>query len=96
MSKNINLTLTVTEFQQILESLLFHCSVDCSSSIDKTLCEDLKNLAIKLRKNNPEILTKNCYFFKDEQENYHDKFTIELLEFFPETIIEKFQTDNTF
>lgn len=80
----IKLNLTESEFKIVLESLLFHSSVDVNSRWCKDECDAGLELAENLRKSYPKILTENLYVFKDT--TFHDISTEKIVDLFPETI----------
>jgi len=91
----VNVNLTAREYQLILESILFTCSIDVSCNVYREETEDIKNLGIKLRKLYPEILTENVKIteippyatkFGDGGEFYCDEHTPEILHYFPEIV----------
>lgn len=78
------LNLTEQQLKVVLESLLFHSSVDVNSRWCKDECETGIDLAQNLRKTYPSILTENLYVFKDTI--YHDSTTEKIVDLFPETL----------
>jgi len=87
---SIVLHLSVKEYQYILESLLFACSVDISANWYSEDVEIFKTLAFRLRAEFPKIPTENIKVVINERENFelYDAHTDEILEYFPE-ILEK-------
>lgn len=86
-TKECKLNLTASQFKLILESLLFHSSVDINSRWSKTECEDAFDLIDSLRNQHPKILTDNLFVFNEEI--YHDKITEKIVDLFPEIIENK-------
>lgn len=78
------LKLTEPQLKIILESLLFHSSVDANSRWGKDECESSVKLASDLRKTYPKVLTENLYIFKDTI--FHDTLTEKIVDLFPETL----------
>lgn len=78
------LKLTEAELKIILESLLFHSSVDVNSRWSKDECDASIELASNLRKAYPKVLTENLYIFKDTI--FHDILTEKIVDLFPETL----------
>jgi hypothetical protein len=83
---NIILNLTYEEYKTILESLVFSCSTDISASWYEADYQSMKNLAIKMRNENPQILTDNIEIMEDILP-YEDFWTNEIKEKFLELTV---------
>jgi hypothetical protein len=82
-SYNIN-NLTEEQLRLIIEALLFSSSTTVNARWYSEEDENLKNMALELRKEYPEVLTKNISII--EEEEYYDKFAPEIIDFFPEVL----------
>ena len=74
--------LSENELRLLTESLLFSASTSVNAKWYSEDDEELMDLAIKLRKNHPEVLMKNIFIL--EEKTYHDKFSKKIIDFFPE------------
>ena len=83
-TKECKLNLSLSQYKLILESLLFHSSVDVNSRLSKNECEDAFDLIESLRNKYPKFLTENTYVFKDSL--YHDQITKKIVDLFPEIV----------
>jgi hypothetical protein len=82
-SYNIN-NLSEEQLRLIIEALLFSSSTTVNARWYSEEDESLLNMALELRKEFPEVLTKNISII--EEEEYYDKFAPEIINFFPEVL----------
>jgi len=82
-SYNIN-NLTEEQLRLIIEALLFSASTTVNARWYSEEDEALKNMALNLRKEFPEVLTKNISII--EEEEYYDEFAPEIIDLFPELL----------
>jgi hypothetical protein len=82
-SYNIN-NLSEEQLRLIIEALLFSASTTVNARWYSEEDENLLNMALELRKEFPEVLTKNISII--EEEEYYDKFAPEIIDFFPEIL----------
>jgi hypothetical protein len=80
----IQLNLTKEQLKIVLESLLFHSSVDINSRWCKDECDLSYDLAKNIRQKHPKILTENVYIFKED--SLHDDISKKIVDLFPETL----------
>jgi hypothetical protein len=86
-SYNIN-NLTEEQLRLIIEALLFSASTTVNARWYSEEDESLKNMALNLRKEFPEVLTKNISII--EEEEYYDEFAPEIIDLFPEILEQMF------
>jgi hypothetical protein len=82
-SYNIN-NLTEEQLRLIIEALLFSSSTTVNARWYSEEDEALKNMALNLRKEFPEVLTKNILII--EEKEYYDEFAPEIIDLFPEIL----------
>lgn len=82
-SYNIN-KLSEEQLRLIIEALLFSSSTTVNARWYSEEDESLLNMALNLRKEFPEVLTKNISII--EEEEYYDKFAPDIIDFFPEVL----------
>lgn len=86
-TREYKLNLTHSQLKLILESLLFHTSVDVNSRWCKNECDEGMKLAENLRNLYPKILTDNLFVFNETI--YHDETTEKIVDLFPEVLENK-------
>ena len=82
-SYNIN-NLTEEQLRLIIEALLFSASTTVNARWYSEEDETLKNMALNLRKEFPEVLMKNIFILKEKE--YHDQFAENIVDYFPEIV----------
>lgn len=87
-NKKYNIEVTESEFSYILEGLLYSCSLDVTQKPYREDLDNIKNLLIRFRKENPEVLTENVIIVEKRKdiEAFRDIHTNELLQYFPEMV----------
>lgn len=76
--------LTEEQYRLIMESVLFSASTSINARWYVDNEEELMKIGLNLRKNNPNVLTENIFFIKEEK--YHDSFTKKIVDYFPEIL----------
>lgn len=76
--------LTEEQYRLIMESVLFSASTSINARWYMDNEEELMKIGLNLRKNNPNVLTENIFFIKEEK--YHDSFTKKIVDYFPEIL----------
>jgi hypothetical protein len=76
--------LTENQYRLILESLLFSASTTVNAQWYSEETDELFDCALKLRKENPEIISKGVTIFKEKE--YQDSYAKKILDFFPEIL----------
>lgn len=80
---NIN-NLSEDQLRLIIEALLFSASTSVNAKWYSEEDESLLDMALKLRKEFPEVITKNVSIF--EEKEYYDKFVTDIINYFPEVM----------
>ena len=76
--------LSEDQYRLITEALLFSASTSVNARWYSEEDQSLMELAISLRKKDPNILMKNIFILKEKE--YHDEFADPIIDYFPEIL----------